>query len=264
MRKTLIAFSFVACLLASLSATAQPSANGRRVIDSKVIAHRGYWHTKGSAENSLTSLSLALALNVYGSEIDVHLTKDGRVVVNHDGTRDGIELQKSTYKTCSQLKLANGEPLPLLDDMLKMLKKSDSRTKLVIELKEQYSHEHEMELVDAVLKLVKRHGVADRVEYISFSYEMCKALARKAPKAAVAFLEGHPGNKTPAEVNADGINGMDIHISTLREHPDWVDECHRLGMSMNVWTVDKMDDILEMEKLGVDYITTNNPTQTEW
>ena len=49
-----------------------------------IIAHRGYWKSEGSAQNSITSLKRAAEARAYGSEFDVQLTKDQNVVVNHD------------------------------------------------------------------------------------------------------------------------------------------------------------------------------------
>ena len=50
----------------------------------KIIAHRGYWKTAGSAQNSITSLQKADSIHCYGSEFDVWLAKDNKLVVNHD------------------------------------------------------------------------------------------------------------------------------------------------------------------------------------
>ena len=37
-----------------------------------IIAHRGYWKTEGSAQNSIASLTKAQQLGIYGSEFDVN------------------------------------------------------------------------------------------------------------------------------------------------------------------------------------------------
>lgn len=50
----------------------------------QVIAHRGYWKTEGSAQNSISSLKNTYRIGVYGSEFDVHITRDDEVVVFHD------------------------------------------------------------------------------------------------------------------------------------------------------------------------------------
>ena len=60
----------VMCLLAIMFMIANTSAQTR------VIAHRGFWKTQGSAQNSITSLLKADSIGCYGSEFDVWLTKD--------------------------------------------------------------------------------------------------------------------------------------------------------------------------------------------
>lgn len=60
-----------------------------------------------------------------------------------------------------------------------------------------------------------------------------------------------------------GINGIDYHIDVFRKHPEWVKEAHQLGMTVNVWTVNDVKAMEEMKKLGVDYITTNEPVLCE-
>lgn len=52
----------------------------------QIIAHRGYWKTDGSAQNSITALMKADSISVYGSEVDVWLSSDGVPVANHDAT----------------------------------------------------------------------------------------------------------------------------------------------------------------------------------
>ncbi len=52
----------------------------------QIIAHRGYWKTDGSAQNSITALMKADSIRVYGSEVDFWISSDGVPVVNHDAT----------------------------------------------------------------------------------------------------------------------------------------------------------------------------------
>ena len=48
----------------------------------KVIAHRGFWKTPGSSQNSISSLLKADSIGCYGSEFDVWIAKDNKLVVN--------------------------------------------------------------------------------------------------------------------------------------------------------------------------------------
>lgn len=223
---------------------------------SGVIAHRGYWKAKGAAQNSRAALSKALDLNIYGAEIDVWMTADGKLMVNHDAEYQGVKLQAAKYNDCKKLLLPNGERMPQLKDMLKMMKKTDSKTKLIIEVKTHQTLEANRSAAQAAVKAVKRYGVEHRVEYIAFSFDVCKELVKADKMAQVAYLSG---DKTPAELHRHGISGIDYNLAVLRKHPHWIEEAHRLGMTVNVWTVNKRADIEEMNKAGVDYITTDEP-----
>ena len=229
-----------------------------RVPHTQIVAHRGYW--KDNAENSIASLRQAQEFGCWGSEFDLHLTADNVVVVNHDGIIGATHIQKSTVEEVRDNVLKNGEMVSTLDEYLAQGAKNKECV-LVLELKPHANTLREDILVDACIDELKKHKLLDpdRVVFISFSYYICKELARKCPGFTVQYLEG---DKSPAQVHADGINGIDYHYSHFKKHPEWVKEAHELGMSVNAWTVDKADDIRLMRNLGVDQITTNDPALT--
>jgi len=222
----------------------------------QVIAHRGHWTVEGSAQNSRTSLQLALDMGIYGSEIDIWLTADGKLMVNHDESYDGVTIRKAKAKQCKKLVLKNGERMPQLKDMLKLLKKSKTPTKLIIEIKSAGDKEADIKAARETMRQVRKRHLESKVDYISFSLEACKELVRIDPTANVAYLSG---NLSPVELRALGLNGMDYHISALRKNPQWIKEAHDLDMEVNVWTVDSKEEMEEMKAAGVDYITTNQP-----
>lgn len=90
----------------------------------QVIAHRGYWKTEGSAQNSISSLNNTHRIGVYGSEFDVHITRDGIVVVFHDDDIDGIKIENAQYADIKDKRLANGEGIPTLKEYLEAAKAS--------------------------------------------------------------------------------------------------------------------------------------------
>lgn len=223
----------------------------------QVVAHRGFWKTEGSAQNSISSILNAGRIGCYGSEFDVNLTADGFLVVNHDFDYHGLPIRENTLADlrCDTLTLKNGEIIPTLDEYLEASKQY-KKMKLVYELKSRGTPEYEAEALPATIEAIKRYGVADRVEFISFSFTACKEFARLMPRNKVEYLGGE---KSPAEVFEAGINGIDYHYSAFDKHPEWVAEAHELGMLVNVWTVDKEEDIRRMLELGVDQVTTNEP-----
>lgn len=222
----------------------------------RVIAHRGYWDTTGSAQNSLTSLRLADKAGCYGSEFDVHLTKDNKIVVFHDDYVNGLPIQKTDYKTLLRHRLRNGEAIPTLAQYLDAAK--GLTTRLILEIKQQYSKSHEDSLVDATVATVKVKGMQDRTEYISFSKNACIRLHQLCPNAKIAYLNG---DWDPQTVKANGMTGIDYEQTLLAKHMEWIKQCHDLGLTVNVWTVNDLNAVNDWIKAGVDFITTNKPAE---
>ena len=66
--------------------------------NTQLIAHRGFWKTENSAQNSISSLKNAQQLGVYGSEFDVRMTKDSVLMINHDEDINGILIAENHYQ----------------------------------------------------------------------------------------------------------------------------------------------------------------------
>ena len=87
---------------------------------------------------------------------------------------------------------------------------------------------------------------------------MCKEMAKKLPGFPVQYLEG---DKNPEKVHAEGVTGIDYHYSKFNTHKDWVKEAQKLGMSVNAWTVNKENNMVQMFEQGVNFLTTDNPLE---
>ena len=96
----------------------------------------------------------------------------------------------------------------------------------------------------------------DQVEYIAFSNQVGTELIRLAPEAKVAYLNG---DKTPAELKELGYTGLDYAHKVLKKNSHWIDEAHKLGLTVNVWTVNKAEDLQYFIDHKADFITTNEP-----
>lgn len=227
----------------------------RTTAQTRVIAHRGYWNCEGSAQNSLASLKKAGAAGVYGSEFDVLVTADGVPVVNHDDSIQGVCIETSDYLRLKALKLKNGESLPSLQQYLEQAKALQG-IRLILEIKPHRRVVNEDRAVTAVLNLVKKYGLEERVEYISFSLNICKELIRRAPSAPVSYLRG---DICPADLKKLGFSGLDYPYTVLEKHPDWIKKAHALGLTVNVWTVNDRARIESLIDRKVDFITTDDP-----
>ena len=246
MKRTLIsAIALLACIVGMQAQT-------------QVIAHRGFWKTEGSAQNSITALEKAAEEKLYGSEFDVQVTLDGKLIVNHDAKFQGFVIAETPYKQLKKIRLQNGEKLPNLKKYLKKGKKLDIQ--LILEIKSHKSKEVEDKMAADIVKMVKKMGLEKQVEYIAFSLNVCEQLAKLTPESEIAYLNG---DIAPAELKKKGINGIDYHYNVIEKHPEWVKEAHDLGMKVNVWTVNKEDMMKKLIDRKVDYITTDQPLETK-
>ncbi len=228
----------------------------------KIIAHRGFHAADGAARNSLNALREAQNAGLFGSECDIRVVGDGEILVLHGSMHPDKPLKglvSTIHGTTAELqaiKLESGETVPTFDEYLAQAKKN-TNTKLIIEMKDGVSPAEETKFVKRVVKMVKKYGLQNDVEYIAFRAHICAELARYAPKGTqIAFLNG---NYTPSYCKAMGCTGIDYNYKVLQRKPHWIKEAHDLGMTVNAWTVDKESDIRWCIDNGVDYITTDDP-----
>lgn len=245
----------IVALIAALVSGSSLMNSSSLMAQTKVIAHRGHWDCKGSAQNSLAALQKAHEAGVYGSEFDVLITADGIPVVNHDDTIGGLAIEFSTYEELKDLTLSNGEKLPTVEQYLTAGKKNPS-TQLILEIKPHKKVVNEDRAVASVLSLVSKYQMEQQVEFISFSMNICKELRRAAPAAAVYYLNG---DLTPQDLKTLDMTGLDYYHKLLRKHPEWIKQAHELGLKVNVWTVNEPQDMQWFVQQGVDFITTDRP-----
>lgn len=94
------------------------------------------------------------------------------------------------------------------------------------------------------------------MEYINFDFDICKEVLKIVSKAGVQYLNG---DKTPAEIRAACLSGLDYNQKIFQKHPEYILEAKKLGLVTNAWTVNDpviMDSLIDN---GIDLITTNEP-----
>lgn len=225
-------------------------------IKNKVVAHRGAWKNTGAPENSIASLNHAVRMGCAGSEFDVHMSADSVLFIHHDPVIEGMKIEETSSAVLSSLKYNNGETLSTLKSYLTQ-GMQQQKTRLVLEIKPSViNKERSFALMHKVLGMVTELHAEAWVDYISFDYDICKALIKYAPYANVSYLNG---DKSPAELAADHFYGLDYHQKALKSHPTWIKEAKMNNLNVNVWTVNDEADMDFFLKEGADVITTNEP-----
>lgn len=222
--------------------------------DTKVVAHRGFWRTAGSDQNSIASLLKADSLGAWGAEFDVWRASDGVLVLNHDGVHDGHVVQNTPSTVLTTLKLANGETMPTLDAYLAAAKRT--KVHLVLELKPHATPEAETEAAALTVKAVEAAKLSKRVTYITFSRHAMEELIRLAPKNDVLYLGG---DISPEELEKMGAAGGDYNHGVYLKHPEWLEYMKQHGMISNIWTVNHPVDMIWAMRQQIDFLTTDRP-----
>ena len=122
-----------------------------------MFAHRGYHcQEKLIPENSIAAFKAAIA-HGYGIELDIHLTKDGKLVVFHDDTLDRAchvsrTIETYTFEELQQFHLFNtSEKIPLFEHVLSIV---NGRVPLLVELK---IPTHSMKICEAAFDILKEY-----------------------------------------------------------------------------------------------------------
>ncbi|MDR2628022.1 MAG: glycerophosphodiester phosphodiesterase [Dysgonamonadaceae bacterium] len=218
----------------------------------KIIAHKGYWDTKGSTENSLAALDKAAEAGFYGSEFDVRFTSDRVPVIHHDAKIQGLTIETTPYSQIKNFKLKNGETLPTLWQYLDRGK--GKNIQLILEFKS-----FDLEAIAFVVTMVKEMEMEKQVEYLSFDPPVCREIIRLSPSSPVTLLLTGSGKYPPAKLKEWGFTGIDCEQGFLRQNPQWISDVRAEGLTINVWTVNDPAQMMEFLLQEVDFITTDKP-----
>jgi len=220
-----------------------------------VFAHRG-----GSAlapENTIAAFDNGLALGADGLELDVHLSRDGVVVVHHDRTLNRTTTLAGPVAARSADELARVN-VPALADVL--ARYPDVR--IIVEMKE-----NRAELAAATIEVIRRAGAVERVCLGSFGRRVLRAaraiepsIATSAAREEVRWWLYRSWCRWPvARVGYSGFQVPEVSGATRVVSRRFVDYAHRAGLGVQVWTVDEEADARRLLGWGVDALITDRP-----
>jgi glycerophosphoryl diester phosphodiesterase len=100
-------------------------------------------------------------------------------------------------------------------------------------------------------------GAADRYLISSFDYGTIERVRHLDPQMPTAFLFYMPEPELMERAAADGHRAVHPWHGIVTE--ETMTLARRLGLAVNVWTVDDPDQIRSLAALGVDGVVTNVP-----
>ncbi|MBC8462204.1 MAG: glycerophosphodiester phosphodiesterase [Deltaproteobacteria bacterium] len=181
---------------------------------------------------------------------------------------------------------ADGERIPTLQEVISLLKSRNGlKTQLWIEIKTTPEQpkitRSPITMVDAVLQTLCEEEFTERVKILSFDWRALVQVQKIAPGIPTVYLSHigrlnniKPGQPGPSPWTA-GIDVDDYDGSIPRAikaaggrywapyfkyiTPDLLQEAHRLGIQVFVWTPDSLSDMVHLIEMGVDGIITNRP-----
>lgn len=228
----------------------------------KIYAHRGCSGTY--PENTLAAFRAAAKLPIDGVEIDVQLTKDGKMVVIHDEkinrTTDGKGYVKD--KTLDELQSYDcgswfsdewsGERIPTLDEVMDVFQ--DTPHRLNIEIKSDiFPYDG---LVDKVINLATKKGMLDRLLISSFNHEDVQKVCLETDlDSAIITSQIYVDIYDYARV----IGTNRLHVSLPSAFRKMTTNALQKGAIVYVWTVNSLDYAQELQKIGVHGIFTDYP-----
>ena len=257
----------------TLGVLAALSAHGRgqtTPATSLLAAHRG-----GSLlwpENSLLAFKNALALGADFIEFDVHLSRDGEVVVIHDATldrtttgtgpvRDRTLAELKTLRLKDRSGTVSQEPVPTLDEVTAVA--AQAKRRMLLEIKVDPAKARYPGIEEKVMAILDRHGMVASTVVMSFEAPTWRRIRELRPEVATCALYSARMLRQSglvaelALLKAAGVGYIGVEYTAVDAAA--VAEAQRAGVGLGAWTVNDAGDMKRMIEAGVTILITDQP-----
>lgn len=224
----------------------------------KIIAHRGFWQTPGSAQNSLKSIQLAIDNNMHGAEIDVRMSSDSILYLNHDPSISGFNIRTTPSTQLDQIRLANGEYLTRFDEVVNLVKLNPNFI-FYVEIKESGNSAYDKETVRLVNKKIEENSLTNQTTILSFNLAILRHTKTYNPLIKTLFILQNLDNLDYEAVRNAKVNNLGLRYDILLNNPDIANELVTKGYQLNVWTVNDLNKIIILKDLPIQSISTDIP-----
>ncbi|MBK8576505.1 MAG: glycerophosphodiester phosphodiesterase [Elusimicrobia bacterium] len=234
-----------------------------------IIGHRGAMGH--GPENTRAAFEAGLRCGAGAVECDVHLSKDGRLVVIHDDRVDRTTNGRGAVagKTWVELRLLDagawfgkefvGERVWRLEDLLGWAKRRRTRFKkplqLIIEIKAK--PRSPARIADRVVAVLRSAGMVRRAIVISFNHAEAARAKALCPRLRTGLLFSQTPRDLPrrmARTHADAVFPRFALVT-----PEFMQAARHQGWYVGTWTVNEIPDMKRLVGLRVNAIASNFP-----
>ena len=221
-----------------------------------VFAHRG--DSSNFPENTLAAFNSAIQKGADGIELDV-FTVENQLVVIHDQqvnrTTNGTGcIEEYSLTELAKLDAGQGESIPLLTDVIPLVPPD---TLLNVELK---GHNTLSPLLALIASGLLSQHIANKTLLISsFHHHLLKQFNAIHPDINTGALTA----SIPLDYAAFAtqLNSHSLHVDRAFVDQPFIDDAHRRGLKVFVYTVDQPEEIKYLKHMGADGIFANDPLQ---
>ncbi|UNS95629.1 glycerophosphodiester phosphodiesterase [Streptomyces tubbatahanensis] len=212
------------------------------------VGHRGVMGVE--PENTLRSFVRAEREGLDVIELDLHLSKDGALVVMHDAdvarTTDGAgPIGELTLAQLRALDAGQGERVPVFEEVVDAV-----RSPLQAEIKDRAA-------ARVLADTIKRRALHDRVTVISFHAEALRETREHLPDIPLVLVAGRSSPTAPERARELGAGMISLELRHL--DADIVGRAHAAGIKVISWTVNTDEDLARVRELGLDGVVTDMP-----
>ncbi|MCY8031133.1 glycerophosphodiester phosphodiesterase [Bacillus inaquosorum] len=233
----------------------------------KIFAHRG---ASGQfPENTMLAFEKGIEAGADGIELDVQLTKDGRIVVIHDERLDrttslkgfvkdtAYDVIKTANAAANHNQMDNDIKVPLLEDVLSWAEKKNFL--INIELKNSVIRYEGME--EKVLKAVKRFNIEERIILSTFNHESLALCARLAPHIERAALTSDVLYQADRYITSIPASGYHPKLNSPATADKVLKKMRNSSIKVRQYTVNRPEDMKRLFEAGADGIFTDFPAK---
>ena len=231
-----------------------------------LFAHRGF--SGCYPENTpLAFHATAEKTSADGIESDVHITRDGHLVIFHDARLERTSngkgcIRDHTLEELQQLDIGSwmspefsGQRIWTLEQLLDFCWETKLLLNLELKNYEVFYRDLEQQVIDAI----SARKMQAQVFVSSFNHISMQEFKRLCPDIETGLLYDKPLLDMEAYVRRSTADNVHPRYLLLQYQPELLTLFHSLGKKVNTWTINEESDMQDMLSLGVDCIISNYP-----